>query len=496
VVNGGDYDGYHLSYHEVSVNELGSWTFGVYVLQDQATESKPIVIDRYGTSGSGFGTSTFEQKSVIGELLEGLSYRGDLATALAAEVDFDTTASIPEFDDDHDQIDAAGRRYILEGLGKRSDNLTGIDITTYPVVASVDEGNMYMVPVPDDGDLLAMSSRFFTQREDGRLLIYDLDYSFWDEASTGPQVPDASLNDGSTIGDTYFRGALGGCGIYPVTNVVDAADVGALTAYGTTNIGQTIWIASDYSLAHYEGLRQTWIYRNLSGDDYEDLQGDEAHGAAIAGLLAEDPASFFFYEDNFGRLVQFTKGELGSGGECGKPVIYLYPEQEMRLEVYVEPKGGFSYTEPEYVDGWRVSTTPDSVITNLDDGLVYPYLFWEGRGDVYTAPEEYWVVEDNEVPKFLSKILRHAGFVDREVADFLEFWLPRMEDAPYYKIGFHGTAVMDEIAPLSLSVEPDSILRILMDFEELQEEEPSNPPRLRPFSRRGFVVTEWGGVLR
>ncbi|MFC1787735.1 hypothetical protein ACFLZY_00765 [Patescibacteria group bacterium] len=53
---------------------------------------------------------------------------------------------------------------------------------------------------------------------------------------------------------------------------------------------------------------------------------------------------------------------------------------------------------------------------------------------------------------------------------------------------------MDIIAPMSLSVEPDSVQRILMDYTELSESIPDNPPENIPaFSRDGFTVMEWGG---
>ena len=79
---------------------------------------------------------------------------------------------------------------------------------------------------------------------------------------------------------------------------------------------------------------------------------------------------------------------------------------------------------------------------------------------------------------------------------FLEFWLPRMQDAPYYKIGWHGKNVMDQLAPLSLSVRPDRIVRILMDFEELDTPIAAKPQIFRTPERKGFTVVEWGGVLR
>ena len=169
----------------------------------------------------------------------------------------------------------------------------------------------------------------------------------------------------------------------------------------------------------------------------------------------------------------------------------------MDMSVWVNPRGGFSYTEPDYGDGWNVTAFPDGRIVNRADGLEYPYLFWEGRGGLYSPVETYWVVEQSDVEYFLRETLAKMNFNQSEIADFIEFWLPRMQSEPFYKIGFHGTNVMNELAPLSLSVKPDHVFRILMDYEGLDVWQPSKPPtRLPRANRDGFEVMEWGGVLR
>ena len=154
-------------------------------------------------------------------------------------------------------------------------------------------------------------------------------------------------------------------------------------------------------------------------------------------------------------------------------------------------------TEPLWNDGWRVTAEPDGTLTNRDDGEIYPYIFWEGHGGLYTEPENFWVVERSRVEPFLRATLHRIGLNRQERADFLEFWLPRMEAAPWYKIGFHGTQVMDSVAPMTLSETPDSILRVLMDYTELDAPIEANPPEYVPhFERSGFTVVEWGGVLK
>ncbi|OGL96429.1 hypothetical protein A2318_03405 [Candidatus Uhrbacteria bacterium RIFOXYB2_FULL_45_11] len=177
--------------------------------------------------------------------------------------------------------------------------------------------------------------------------------------------------------------------------------------------------------------------------------------------------------------------------------MYLYPTEKTDLDVTVAPKGGFTFTEPVYKNGWRVTASPDGTLVNRDDGKTYPYLFWEGHGDEYGSPEDYWVVSRQDVPSFLKETLADIGLNTKEIADFMEFWEPKMRSAPYYKIGFHGTRVMDFLAPMIISKTPDTILRVLMDYAELQDPIVQHPPKLPPtIVRKGFTVIEWGGVLR
>jgi hypothetical protein len=97
----------------------------------------------------------------------------------------------------------------------------------------------------------------------------------------------------------------------------------------------------------------------------------------------------------------------------------------------------------------------------------------------------------------LVSTLAKLGLNQKETADFLEFWEPRMQAAPYYQIGFHGTNVMNQLAPLTLSQKADTTIRVLMDYQELSAPIKANPPILPATpARKGFTVIEWGGVIR
>jgi len=69
-----------------------------------------------------------------------------------------------------------------------------------------------------------------------------------------------------------------------------------------------------------------------------------------------------------------------------------------------------------------------------------------------------------------------------------------MQNNPYNLITFQWDEY-EQIAPLEISPEPDSILRVFMVFIPLQEPVEISPPSYRPmFVRRGFTVVEWGAL--
>ena len=182
--------------------------------------------------------------------------------------------------------------------------------------------------------------------------------------------------------------------------------------------------------------------------------------------------------------------------ECGKPVIYLYPSETTDVSVKVSPTGGFTKTEPDYGAGWLVKAEPNSTLYNYADQKIYPYLFWEGYALNYAMPDEGFVVAKNEVNKFLQEKLAIQGLNEKEINDFIEFWLPRMQSDPYYFVTFVPQAEFDKMAPLAVSPEPDSVIRVFMDFRALDKPIQVEQQKLATPERLGFTVVEWGGELR
>lgn len=176
-----------------------------------------------------------------------------------------------------------------------------------------------------------------------------------------------------------------------------------------------------------------------------------------------------------------------------KPVIYLYPEEEMEVTIQLDYEGKLTVTYPEYQDGWHVIAQPDGTLTDVATGKEYSYLFWEGESDVQYDLSEGFVVAGEDTAQFLQETLAAMGLTPREYNEFIVYWLPKMQDNPYNLITFQGEAYTDN-AVLNISPAPDSVLRVFMVFKPLQEKIDIPQPEIAGFVREGFTVVEWGGT--
>ncbi len=230
-------------------------------------------------------------------------------------------------------------------------------------------------------------------------------------------------------------------------------------------------------------------YRNMGG--FSPSTGREV---SYKEFLENKPV--FFWIDPLDRLVKFTNSEFMPHAEMAKPVIYLYPEEEQEIWVEVSPLGGITVSDPEYNEGWHVFAKPSGELREINTNKNYSYLFWEGGGELYEQPEEGFMIKQKDVHGFLIKKLSIYGFNKKEIDDFLEFWLPFMQDDPYYFITFLETEAMDKLAPLRVVPEPETIIRILMDFSPLDQPMEVKRQEIKPQERSGFTLMEWGGIIR
>jgi hypothetical protein len=186
-------------------------------------------------------------------------------------------------------------------------------------------------------------------------------------------------------------------------------------------------------------------------------------------------------------------------GNCvDKPVIYLYPEQEQKIQVKLDFNGELIADYPDFnyeLGGWEVTAYPDGKIINLADNREYSYLFWEG---IPSEKEEYdlsrgFVVRGEDTEVFLQKKLSEIGLVPKEYNEFIVYWYPEMKNNKYNLIHFAQGHEYIKHAELKINPNPDSILRVFMVYKSLEHEVAVEPQIFDKFERVGFSVVEWGG---
>ena len=186
----------------------------------------------------------------------------------------------------------------------------------------------------------------------------------------------------------------------------------------------------------------------------------------------------------------------GSGADVGtdlKPVIYLYPQEEnTEISVRLDYNGDITELIPEFnsENTWTVTANPDGQITF--EGQQYDYLFWEGgpkyEYDFFTG----YCVKGSETEGFLRDKLSEQGLNEAEINEFLRFWLPDMEGNPYNIISFQDKTYRKG-AQLTVTPQPDTMIRVFMAWYPSDVSVKINPQILDSPSRQGFTVVEWGG---
>jgi hypothetical protein len=175
-----------------------------------------------------------------------------------------------------------------------------------------------------------------------------------------------------------------------------------------------------------------------------------------------------------------------------KPVIYLYPEKETTVDVTLTLDGDLTCTYPAYGDGWPVTASPDGTLRDAQ-GQAYNYLYWEGESNARYDLSKGFCVKGEDTAAFLENALAKLGLNRREANEFIVYWLPQMQNNPYNLITFQQEAYT-AFAPLEITPEPDSMLRVFMAYKPLEEPIEIEAPAIEPFERTGFAVIEWGGT--
>jgi len=193
-------------------------------------------------------------------------------------------------------------------------------------------------------------------------------------------------------------------------------------------------------------------------------------------------------------IVNAFRVVIQPGMTFDKPVIYLYPEETRDVTVKLDYTGDLLCTYPDYNDGWSVVANTDGTLINKEDGLEYSYLFWDGLDKTTDWDmSEGFVVKGEDTKEFLQTTLKEMGLTPKEYNEFIVFWLPMMQNNKYNLIHFSDEQYK-ETAKLTITPEPESMLRVFMVYKGLDKYIEIPEQEIKPFERKGFAVIEWGGT--
>lgn len=266
----------------------------------------------------------------------------------------------------------------------------------------------------------------------------------------------------------------------------------------------------DIKFGYYDQQQEFWKSEN-EGKSYKTLPE----------YVAQHP--LLFVKDYWNRWVAVGEYDYLMPGGCGKPVVYLYPTEPTAVKVSLLAPTHLTTDIPNYREGWNVLAHPDGSLLDLQPDATdcgqfssaqvgaeyaaaacatqtYPYLYWAGSvtSTEYPRLTEGWVVGRNELHQFFDDKLKAMGFDSRETADFKAYWVPQLQgkNAPYFRISFFQTDQVNQLFPMGVTPQPDTVFRMFLDYTALQSQPQQlpQPQQLQKLHRSGFTLVEWGGL--
>jgi hypothetical protein len=319
------------------------------------------------------------------------------------------------------------------------------------------------------------------------------------------------------------------CGVSPSAHIAEHILPSDVRKIGTHDSGIDLYVLVDKK---HPILEAQYIEKVDQYDKETFLQMNSRTGVKKMPTYDEYTASnpVLLFKDAWGRFVIVGEYEYMIEGGCGKPVIYLYPKTTTDINIQFKNPTLFTVDIPkyDYQKGWNIRAQSNGVLTDLspentDCELLnystksrllkivsgseyaheacvhnqYPYIYWAGNTEgVYPKKKEGFVVRKDQIGLEITKQMYHMGFSEKETSDMLAYWQPYLlhKNAPYYRLSFIQTAEMNRFIPMKVIPQPDSVLRMFLDWEPLEEKVSIEPQNIVPVKREGFVYVEWGGL--
>lgn len=326
----------------------------------------------------------------------------------------------------------------------------------------------------------------YLRLKDNTLVSYKMNINFYSD-NLAPEIF-LNTNPGLKNQTAFTQSLVSSCGMTMMDSVPIIRD-GSSLIVDKKEIGKTADGDPIYQVFEPSSKLVKILYKLYSvGNSYEGGPSVETIEQMAAAT------NHFLWRDPLGDWQIFQNSQYRLMAECGKPVIYLYPVE--KTEVVVKVEALIRKSEPEYKkEGWKVTAYPDGRL--IYGNRQYDSLFWEGLGKgFYPDLKNYgFVVAQEDLLSTVRKHLALLGLNRKEADDFLQFWAEKLPKTPYVRLTWFGTREMDTLAPLEVTPNPDTKIRIFLEFEGLDKPKDLIPQKLSSAKRVGFTLIEWGGLL-
>jgi len=177
-----------------------------------------------------------------------------------------------------------------------------------------------------------------------------------------------------------------------------------------------------------------------------------------------------------------------------KPILYIYPDEEMNISVKVKKPELLKTTYPKYNDGWNVTVKPNGDMFD-EAGKYYYALYWdEENNEKEEFKEGFYVTKDNAL-EFLEEKLDKIGLNEKEKNEFIMYWLPVLEKNGKNIVRFSFTEELQNKNEIIIEPKPDSLLRVHINIKKVNKKVSIKEQEIKPFNREGYSAVEWGGRI-
>ena len=180
-----------------------------------------------------------------------------------------------------------------------------------------------------------------------------------------------------------------------------------------------------------------------------------------------------------------------------KPIIYLYPkvESEINVKLWIPEKLLHTYPKYNIEKWWDVIAQPNGYLEYKETWRKLYALYREWKTYNKDNFNEWFVVDWKDIIPFLEEKLEILWLNEREIEEFIVYWLPQMEWNEWNLIRFETIEVHNDNMPLIITPTPDTIIRVMMDWKAIDNPIEIPEQKLVTPERIWFTVVErWGSL--